>query len=548
MCVHKVSFAQPTLDQILDENLIGNVVNGSYVTPGKIDKSNGIQILHLNIQSLASKYDELLNMLDAMNDSIDVLLLCETFLKSENVIKYDIPSYSSHHIIRDNMRGGGCAILYKENLNVINRPDLSEVCEFYECVFCEILMRRRTKNVIIGEIYRRPNTPTEQFSEWYQAKLATIANENKSVVVGMDQNINLLHQHISCVNKFININTCNGLIPTIMVPTRITDTSATLIDNIVVSMDIPQVISFVIDHEISDHKACVVEIPLTIKRKCDFVHSRKFNEKSMYEIYNHLGSINWPQKLFHLDIHKKTELLIGEIQTAIEKHCPLKKLDTTCQISRPAWYDKEICDMIRKRDTLYAQRHNDVEKLSEYRKLRNLIQREVRGKKKQFFKNKLLKFNNDSNVIWGLINNVIRKTGKRCSMSNEFLINGIIESNDVIISNKFCELYRDFAKDALDKARNKGLIQSTKCMKKVERVSDSMYLHPPSELEITRIIQNLKSKTSTGYDGVSNKLLKYLYPAIKLPLIEICSESIEKGIFPNPMKHAIIKPLYKKGS
>ena len=63
-----------------------------------------------------------------------------------------------------------------------------------------------------------------------------------------------------------------------------------------------------------------------------------------------------------------------------------------------------------------------------------------------------------------------------------------------------------------------------------------MFFEPASVEEVSMIINNLKPKNSSGYDGISSKLLKMLHPVIIYPLTDIINKSLQEGIFPNDMK------------
>ena len=78
-----------------------------------------------------------------------------------------------------------------------------------------------------------------------------------------------------------------------------------------------------------------------------------------------------------------------------------------------------------------------------------------------------------------------------------------------------------------------------------ERVNSNCFLFPTTQNEIEKIIKNLKSKNSKGYDNVSNNILKGIYPSILKALWIIFNKSLISGEFPNSMKLAIIRPLYK---
>jgi hypothetical protein len=68
-----------------------------------------------------------------------------------------------------------------------------------------------------------------------------------------------------------------------------------------------------------------------------------------------------------------------------------------------------------------------------------------------------------------------------------------------------------------------------------------------STKEVENIINSLKLNNSSGYDGISTKILKLSFLFISSPLTYICNNSIAQGIFPDSLKCSEIKPLYKKG-
>ena len=60
-------------------------------------------------------------------------------------------------------------------------------------------------------------------------------------------------------------------------------------------------------------------------------------------------------------------------------------------------------------------------------------------------------------------------------------------------------------------------------------------------------MKSLKNKTSSGHDGISIRLLKYLSPALLKPLTLIINQSLITGLFPEKLKIAKVQPLFKKG-
>ena len=57
----------------------------------------------------------------------------------------------------------------------------------------------------------------------------------------------------------------------------------------------------------------------------------------------------------------------------------------------------------------------------------------------------------------------------------------------------------------------------------------------------------MKSKSSTGYDEISNKLIKQARSVLAKPLTLLMNQIIHTGEFPDQLKLSRVKPLFKKG-
>ena len=79
------------------------------------------------------------------------------------------------------------------------------------------------------------------------------------------------------------------------------------------------------------------------------------------------------------------------------------------------------------------------------------------------------------------------------------------------------------------------------------RNNKSVYFYPTTREELEKLIDDMATKTSSGYDSVSNKLVKSLKSSLLMPLVSIFNKSMRSGIFPNTMKKAEVVPLYKYG-
>ena len=65
--------------------------------------------------------------------------------------------------------------------------------------------------------------------------------------------------------------------------------------------------------------------------------------------------------------------------------------------------------------------------------------------------------------------------------------------------------------------------------------------------EVNSITKSMEPKTSSGYDNISNKLVKHRSNAISYPLSMIINLSMDQGIVPKNMKMAKVIPIFKNG-
>ena len=112
------------------------------------------------------------------------------------------------------------------------------------------------------------------------------------------------------------------------------------------------------------------------------------------------------------------------------------------------------------------------------------------------------------------------------------------------ISNSFAKYFSEVGKKFADKipASSKSI---TDYLRMMGNNTKSIFLSPTEENEIRKIASELPTKSSSGYDNVSNVLLKEIIVQIVEPLSCIFNHSMQTGEFPDSMKLAEVIPLYK---
>ena len=198
------------------------------------DYEEGVSLLHLNIRSCQKDFDDFETYIHNLNHNFSVIGLSETWLNDSVKDLYSLPGYNSLHLCRNGKKGGGVSLYVHESLDCYQRLDMTVINESMECLFVEINAKKLGMNekVIVGVIYRPPNSDIGVFNNLFSNVLELIKDNNVCYCMG-DYNINLLKNEIHKeTGQFLDMMYANSFVPLINRPTRITEFSSTIIDNI----------------------------------------------------------------------------------------------------------------------------------------------------------------------------------------------------------------------------------------------------------------------------------------------------------------------------
>jgi hypothetical protein len=191
------------------------------------------------VRSLPGKYDQIRSMVAKLKDigiSINFILLCETFLTDINCNLYQLPGYQFICNNRTYGKGGGVAMYICDEFQFSIRDDLTiNENQQFETIFAEICYGK--SKIVVGEVYRVPNTNEKLSIQRYETILQKLINLNGDVIIGTDQNFNFLDtERRGNTQDILNVFITNGFIPTITKATRICHSTSTLIDNIYIKL------------------------------------------------------------------------------------------------------------------------------------------------------------------------------------------------------------------------------------------------------------------------------------------------------------------------
>jgi hypothetical protein len=119
----------------------------------------------------------------------------------------------------------------------------------------------------------------------------------------------------------------------------------------------------------------------------------------------------------------------------------------------------------------------------------------------------------------------------------------VMDQQDV--SQKFNEFFINSVDKLIHLNKNRKIDHST--TNDVIQNPNVLFLVPVTEEEVLQVTSKLKTKTSAGYDEIPDMIVKQCIQFIKKPLTFIFNLSLSSGIFPDQMKIAKVRPIFKKG-
>ena len=203
-----------------------------------------------------------------------------------------------------------------------------------------------------------------------------------------------------------------NLLPVITKPTRVTSTSAALIDNIFVSNKLQHCINGgVIVTDLSDHFPCILTVTdfnqsNTNKKR---IIKRKLNKKNLDKIKNDIGKIDWEIELNNLDTNKSFEILHNKLKEIIDLHAPERSTYIKENRINKPWISKNLANCIRKSKILFKNSLMNPGTKSHYTDYTKILKHSPRIAKLNYYKSLCKDFKSNTKKLWAMVNNQIKK-------------------------------------------------------------------------------------------------------------------------------------------
>ena len=146
----------------------------------KFNKTDRFSIFHTNIRSSKHNINQLMCYLNSINMDFSIIGLNETWGTSVHIDMQNIPGYKHYFCIRaKNRKGGGTSLYVKSSIRFKKRFDLEFKKSIFESSVIEIdkhVLHSR-HNIIIGIVYRSPNSALSTFIDSLEKLLHVIQKE-----------------------------------------------------------------------------------------------------------------------------------------------------------------------------------------------------------------------------------------------------------------------------------------------------------------------------------------------------------------------------------
>ena len=347
-----------------------------------------LSFFHSNVRSLPKNNDELLNCLSLTDIHFSAIALTETWLTIDNKDLYDFPDYNSIHTTRTDRRGGGVSLYIDSKLDFKRRQDLDILDRNTESLFIEIPTTRELKPMIIGVIYRPPNSDLHSFNVYLSRILSQISRENKISYLLGDFNIDISeYRNDSLTSEFLDLMHSESHIPLINSTTRQDVRRSSIIDNIFTNNISFKHTTGIIHSDISDHYPifCSFDPP---KNPCleDVVTFRRYSQNNNVKFSDFLSNESWQGITTLTDPCEAYEKFINIIQNYYESSFPIITRKRTKRDGNK-WITEGLKISIKHKNKLYIKYKNRPTLANKiiYNRYKNMVRDLISRAKRDYY-------------------------------------------------------------------------------------------------------------------------------------------------------------------
>ena len=541
-----------TFENGMDDNFQCNYHTEDSLCEVLKKNKESLTVINVNIRSLDRHFSDLLSLLYCLDHPIDVITVTEIGKKNvTNRINMLRDKYDCEHILPKTKKCGGACIFIRKNIKYQVRKDLSVESDDVEDIWLEV--EANDQKVVIGSVYRHPGTSLNAFVTKLENTLQKIDNQCCDSLVCGDFNADGLKLETNrSTADFYNCLMTYNFVPAITLPTRITDTTMTLIDNIFIKINKKnindKVLAGNIYSDISDHLPNFIIIQG--HKQLSSASSRKkvriFGEQNLEKFVNGINNLDWSDFFTSDNVDHLVEMFYDNFYTHFENSFPLKTLSRK-RAKDKIWITTGLKQSVKKKAELYRiyLNHPTTENKQAYTTFKNCLTRLLRKAEADYYLERVDAKKKNIRSLWQIYGPIINPSKvKKSNKIEKIQVNNTSLTDKKDMANALNDYFVNIGPQLLN---NIGSSTDYRHYLKSNQ-ANSFYMHPTVPSEILALISKLDIKKSPGDDEISGKLLKSC-PALFSNLISHLANTVMvTGRYPQKLKLGKIIPIYKKNN
>lgn len=509
-------------------------------------------LFHTNIRSLSKNLPDLIEYLSNLKHDFTIMGFTETWLNDLNVTHNTISGYNEFHSYRDSKRGGGVSLYVHEDFSGHRLDAVSMIEDCIETVFVEVMYKGnnstlKSRKMIIGCVYRPPNSSYGDFMNKLEWCFSKVNIENKLCYILGDFNINLMNTDKAECNEFVDLMNSHALVPLIASPTRVTSESATLIDNIFSNSYVMNVDgqSGILCNDISDHYSVfyVSDLKCDNAPKHSHITIRRINPTTKDAFNTSMRNADWSSVMNTNDTQVAYSNFHAILTSAYNDAFPFRTVKI--RNTKHPWLTLGILKSIKKKNKLYMywKRNPTSYNKQKYDDYKHLLEKVKKCAKKMYYHNQLDKHSGNPRKTWNVLREVLGKPNNKGSPTPDIKVDDQVIDNAPDIASHFNNFFAHIGSELALKVPHTATDPIDYI---TANHADSFGLREVTNNEILEVGINLKNG-SAGWDGFKPEIMKLALCNMLQPLNHIYNLSIRSGIIPRELKKAIVIPIHKSG-
>lgn len=517
-----------------------------------------ISLFHLNIRSLNANHRGLCQYLEMLSLDFDVIVLSEIWSNNVDYYHSILPGYTFYFELPKDTNVGGIG-MYIINTFIHNEQVQYKIVP-NNLVKMENIWIEVTKNktkYIIGGIYRHPNTSIVEYTKALDSSLNKISNQQCPCLIAGDVNIDLTKCRVNRQTAdYVNTLLLHNFLPTVIMPTRITTKSATLIDHIYYyegknNMKNIQTKSGNLLNDLTDH---LPNYTILMSKQNKAIKERPlirlFTEANKNKFASDIKNSDWNVLYNQTEVNAAFNIFSSTIQQLFEKKFQLVKLSRK-KAKDKIWVTTGLKISSIHKNKLYKRwiLSQNYEDECNYKKYKKTYSKVAARAQEMYYKQMFDSKTNTIKKLWENLNTVCSFKRKPSKNSvSKLIINDQVLVDSYNISNGFNKYFSSVGETLVQNLTNDPMFNNLSFTSYLDKPRlHSMFCEPLEAEELFKLIENLNTHKSPGPDGIAPKLIKEIAPLILQPLLYLFNLSLSTGTFPDTLKLAKVIPIYKKG-